>query len=339
MSNIFQSGLSIYDPITIGDRNLWIPSKELEGILDANLTGLSVYGLPIRRRSKVVKEAICQALGYPVPNTFIKTKPRFPGQDFDTYIQKSNNLQIWNEEIDPIRRYVIIRVSQEDIIEKVKVITGADLAPLDTTGTLTRKYQARMVIRDNPSLSHSNDTINIKALLNKAYAKTRFESNPTDYPSPDTLLPIPEIHKRLQTLIGYTFRDSGYDKERTRGAILQQLICEQLGYRHYHDDGRFPDIRNQLLEIKLQTSPTIDLGLISPASEELLDIPQIRGRQIRFCDVRYAIFSAYIEDGYVILDQYFLVTGEDFFRHFPQFQGNILNQKLQIPLPRDFFNR
>src|SRR5688500_7597811 len=113
VNNIARSGLSIYDPIEIGDPNLWIPSPDLEKLLNTSLGGMSVYGLPIRRRSKVVKEAVCTALGYPVPLTFVKTKPRFPGQNFDTYIQKSNNLQIWNEEISPIRRYVLIRVSSE----------------------------------------------------------------------------------------------------------------------------------------------------------------------------------------------------------------------------------
>ena len=41
-----------------------------------------------------------------------------------------------------------------------------------------------------------------------------------------------------------------------------------LGYSRYEDKGQFPDIRHQLLEVKLQTSPTIDLGLVLPSSTE-----------------------------------------------------------------------
>jgi hypothetical protein len=33
-----------------------------------------------------------------------------------------------------------------------------------------------------------------------------------------------------------------------------------------------------------------------------------------------------------------LTTGESFFTRFTQFQGKVLNKKLQIPLPRDFFD-
>lgn len=142
---IRNSGLSIYDPIDIGDPELWIPTSELEEILNLALKGVSLAGLPLRTRSKVVKGYVCQALGYPVPSSFRKTQPRFPGQFFDTYVQKSNNLQIWNEELAPTRRYVIIRVSEEDVITRVKVVTGDTLAWLDTTGTLTQKYQARLL--------------------------------------------------------------------------------------------------------------------------------------------------------------------------------------------------
>jgi len=88
------SNLSIYDDIEIGDPELWVPTPELEKILDEAMTGLSLLGLPLRTRSKVVKQEVCKALGYPVPSGFKKTQPRFPGQFFDIYTQKSNNLQV-----------------------------------------------------------------------------------------------------------------------------------------------------------------------------------------------------------------------------------------------------
>ena len=95
MEAIRESGLSIYDPIEIGDPEFWIPTPELEALLSRALKGISFAGLPLRTRSKVMKGHVCQALGYPVPSMFKKTQPRFPGQLFVTYIQKSNNLQIW----------------------------------------------------------------------------------------------------------------------------------------------------------------------------------------------------------------------------------------------------
>ncbi len=115
------------------------------------------------------------------------------------------------------------------------------------------------------------------------------------------------------------------------------LVCRQLGYTDYRDDGRFPDVRQQLLEVKLQTSPTIDLGLVRPDSEAALDVPQIDGQQIRHCDVRYAIFYALTDGATVTLTRFYLTTGQRFFSRFPQFQGKVLNKKLQIPLPSNFF--
>jgi len=68
------SGLTIYDPVEIGDPALWIPTPELEVLLDTALVGISLAGLPLRTRSKVTKEHVCKALGYPVPTSFAKTQ-------------------------------------------------------------------------------------------------------------------------------------------------------------------------------------------------------------------------------------------------------------------------
>lgn len=166
VSRISSSGLTIYDPVEIGDPNLWIPSSELETLLHESLVNTSLEGLPLRTRSKVVKQLVCQSLGYPIPKGFKKTQPRFPGQNFDIYIQKSNNLQIWNEEVSPERRYVIIRVSPEDMILKIKVVNGDSLSFLDTTGTLTQKYQARLVLgNEQKELIVDKDTTNLLPVI------------------------------------------------------------------------------------------------------------------------------------------------------------------------------
>ncbi|HEX8651477.1 MAG TPA: hypothetical protein VF708_11615 [Pyrinomonadaceae bacterium] len=336
---IKQSGFSIYDAIEIGDPTLWIPSRELEILLNKSLVGTSLKGLPLRSRSKVVKQHVCRALGYPIPPSFKKTKPRYPGQLFDTYVQKSNNLQIWNEELAPARRYVIIRVSEEDVVTCVKVVTGDSLAFLDTTGALTQKYQARLILGEaQAELVSDQDTDLLKPFV-QTYVELESTLSPIDHPTAGQLLSIKAIFEKLCSLVGQSFRDSGYDQERNRGAELHQLICKHLGYSNYRDDGRFPDVRHQLLEVKLQTSPTIDLGLVSPDSMEALDVPKIEGHQIRHCDVRYALLFAKTDGRQVTLTHFFLTTGEKFFSRFPQCQGKVLNKKLQIHLPADFFNR
>ena len=102
---IRESGLTIYDDLD-SRPDLYLTTEELQAVLSKGLRGLDL-NYPLRTRSKVLKSRVCEVLGYPVPASFRRSQPRFPGQDFDTYIQKSDNLQIWNEEVAPTRRYVV----------------------------------------------------------------------------------------------------------------------------------------------------------------------------------------------------------------------------------------
>ncbi len=335
--NIRSSGLTIYDPIKVDDPNLWIPNSALESLLNASLPGLSFTGLAPKSRSKVVKTAICKALGYPVPASFTATKEHFPGQNFHTYAQKNDNLQVWNYGIAPARRYVIARVSKDDVAQKIKVITGDELSRMSRTGTLTNKFQARLVCKDKDAeLISAIDTTMLRSAVNPGAVVSGL--SPTDNPKEKGLLPISTLFTRLQSLIGVCFSDSGQDQDRLRGEKLQRLVCEKLGYSTFADNGQFPDVLNQLLEIKLQTAQTIDLGRFLPNSQDPLGVPRLAGKQVRPCDVRYALFYASRNSGIVTITHFFLTTGEQFFLRFPQCLGNELNSKLQITLSPDFFD-
>ncbi|MEX3775402.1 hypothetical protein [Pseudomonas sp. MYb118] len=336
-SAISFSGLDIYTPIEVGDADHWIPTAQLETLLNESLRGLSLDGLALRTRSKVVKTEVCKALGYAAPASFKKTQPRFFGQQLDIYTQKSLNLQIWNEELSPTRRYAIIHIDEHDSISSVKVINGQELALLDTTGTITTKYQARLEVGiSSLELVSEQDTLPIRQHVRAGLTFDRSVS-PIQEPESGKLLPIDEIFSRLSPLIGLSFPDPGRTQERNRGAGLHRLICQQLGYSNYEDNGQFPDIRHQILEVKLQTSPTIDLGLVQPSSLGKLDIQQIGEFHPRHCDTRYAIFYAATDGVTVTLTHLLVVTGEDFFSRFRRFEGKVKNGKIQIPLPRDFF--
>jgi hypothetical protein len=338
-STIASSGKDIYEPIDVGDADHWIPPQRLEKLLNEGLRGKSLAGLPLRTRSKVVKSAVCEALGYPVPGSFRRAQPRFPGQQLDVYVQKTLNLQIWNEQLSPSRRYAIIQVDQADVITRVKVVGGSQLAVLDTTGTITTKFQARLEAGSRThELISQQDT---PPMLQHVGTGVMF--GPTVSPVQDAqsgaLLPIREIFERLSPLVGRRFPDPGVDQERNRGAALHRLVCKQLGYHRYEDKGQFPDIPHQLLEVKLQTSPTIDLGLIQPVSEDRLDVHRLGLLQPRHCDTRYALFRAESNGVQVMLTHLFVTTGADFYQRFRRFEGNVSNGKIQIPLPRDFFER
>ncbi len=337
--NIRQSGLTIYDPIAIGDVRLWIPTPELESLLDKGLRGMSLEGLALRTRAKEVRRRVCKVLGYPSPASFTRTQPRFPGQSFDVYVQKSNNLQIWNEQLSSTRRYVLVRVSGDDVVTRVKVVTGDTLSLLDPMGTLTQKYQARCIPGDKEAeLVVQNDTALLRPFLSES-VDLRSVATPVRHPRSGQLLPISTVFERLRPLVGKSFDDAGHDQERNRGATLHRLVCRSLGYATYQDDGQFPDVHHQLLEVKLQTSPTIDLGLVRPNSAEPLDVPQIEGKQIRHCDVRYAVFCGITDGETVTLTHLILANGVSFFKRFEPFEGQVLNEKLQIHLPADLFDR
>jgi len=248
-ANISASGLDIYEPISPTNPDLYIPNRALQEILDSSLKGTDLSGLALRTRSKIVKEKICEALGYPIPTTFTKTQPRFPGQNFDVYNQQSNNVQIWNEEISPLRRYVFVQIDSDNIILSVKVLSGDQLSELDNTGTLTSKYQA--IVRPLAELANLiiEDTTNVIEWCdtNTNLSKCR----PTANPVKGALLPIEYILTELQSIEGMSIPYLGASQERNRGAALHRLICERLGYSSYEDDGAFPDIFNQLIEIRV----------------------------------------------------------------------------------------
>ena len=335
-ANISSSGLGIYDPISPTNQDLYIPNTALQEILYSSLKGIDLSGLALRTRSKIVKEKICDALGYPVPATFTKTQPRFPGQNFDVYNQQSNNVQIWNEEVDPQRRYVFVQIDSSSTILSVKVLSGDQLAKLDNTGTLTSKYQAtvrslvelaNLIIEDTPLVI---EWYGANADLSKC--------RPTANPVKGAILPIKNILSKLQSIEGMSIPYLGASQERNRGAALHELVCKSLGYLSFEDDGAFPDIFNQLIEVKLQTSPTIDLGLHSPDGSDVVYHDTATEQKFINKDVRYVIATGTVQDDNIIILNVFVISGENFFTFFPRFQGRVKNSKLQIPLPKDFFD-
>ena len=166
----------------------------------------------------MLKSNVCTVLGYPVPEVFRKIQPRFPGQNFDTYVQKSNNLQIWNEEISGPRRYVLIRVNEKDVVTKVRVVTGDVIAAYDTTGTLTRKYQAKAKTPPTGSqLVSATDTASVTGRLITAV--------PPAWPR---FLVIARLYRELLKLIGTTIINPGITQERNRGGSLHEAVCKIL---------------------------------------------------------------------------------------------------------------
>lgn len=147
-------------------------------------------------------------------------------------------------------------------------------------------------------------------------------------------LPLSDLFASLRALVGTRVPDPGTDQERNRGGALHEAVCQALGMAGKEDMGTCPDILEQLLEVKLQTSPTIDLGLVSPDDETPLEAVVFA----KHSDVRYAVFYGVTDGRNVHLEHLVMCSGRDFFRRFQRFEGKIVNAKLQIPLPSTFFD-
>lgn len=331
------SALTIYDLVLPDRSDLFFSDQELELLLRHELRGLELLG-PIRTRSKTAKEVVASTLGYGIPATFKRTNPRFPGQDFDLYVQSNDNLQIWNQEVSPERRYVLIRPNENGIVRDVRVVRGKQLAEWDPTGTLTSKYQAKRILgRSGSMLVSAQDTARFAEVLKPGPVPADvLESQSSGAsPTPGSVLSIGEVFARVLRLNGTQLPPVGAEQDRVRGELLQTSVTHALGLAKHDNRRQWPDIVSQALEVKLQTSPTIDLGLIlptdpSPASS--LD------PSLRHCDARYVVVYGIVDStGRTTIQEIVVTTGADFFDEFVQFDGLVKNSKLQIRLPADLF--
>lgn len=331
---IAEHGFDIYRSLTDHPKLVYA-RPELEALLSHELIG-RVFEGPNKARGKAVKQAVAAALGYPVPASLRRIKPRFPGQDLEVHTQQSRNLQIYNEEVSPTRRYVVVGLNSRSEVTAVRVIEGAGLEKLDTTGTLTSKFQAkRLAGRTGSRLVSQTDTPSFVAELSPAEelsADVLRPLAPNESPKSGCVLSVAALHMKLLGLVGREFPYA--PSERQRGDELHRAACDVLGLGSHADTGRFPDIVCQALEVKLQLAGTIDLGLVSPDSEE----PAVTlSPRLRHCDARYLVAYATRHEGIFRVDCVVTSTGAAFFDEFRRFGGLVENRKLQIPLPRDFY--
>ncbi len=331
------SNLTIYDAVLPSHPDLFFPDDELEVVLRNDLAGRELAG-PIRTRSKIAKQVVAAALGYHPPSTFKRTRPRFPGQDLDVYVQTNDNLQIWNQEVSPERRYVLVRPDDMGIIRAVRVVRGQQVASWDKTGTLTSKFQAKRISgRLGSTLVSPLDTQRFREVLEPGLVSSRVlgAQGSGKRPVPGTVLPIAEVYRRVLTLARSQLPPVAAEQDRVRGELLQDAVTSALGLARHDNHGQWPDIVSQALEVKLQTSPTIDLGLILPSDRG----PAVAlSSSLQHCDARYLVAYGQVDSsGVTTISEIVVVTGADFFDEFVQFGGMVTNSKRQIRLPPDLF--
>ena len=115
---------------------------------------------------------------------------------------------------------------------------------------------------------------------------------------------------------------------------LERKVLKLLGYEIKGNSvlyGAFPDLRNQLLEVKVQDSTTVDLGRFSPEKEEIV----IEGKNLTTFDVRYLI--ALTNSKTEIIEGIILSPGEKLGELFSYVSDQ--SYKCQRAIPMAFFEK
>jgi hypothetical protein len=319
--------------------------SQLETYLTDALRGLSVSGLALKTRSAFIRQQVFAALGYEVPKRAraaggaptvdnVSGGALFGAQNADIYVQKSNNLQVWNEKLDVNRRYLVVIVDEADVVAGVRAFTGRTLAKWSRTGTLTSKFQAslKLVFSDAvPGHVCGRDTERTVQFIGRAKGTGCASAEP----ALGTLLSIQDLGAKLTKLIGTTVPYISAVDDKKRSAALSAAVGNALGYNDMGDTAVFPKIPAQMLEVKLQTSDTIDLGRTWPSSDSPLNFQGGRARMLRRRDVRFAVFYGTRIGDTIRLDKVVITPGERFWDVFATLQGKLRNTKLQIRLPEE----
>ncbi len=241
-----------------------------------------------------------------------KGVPKIAREFIDTYIVTSGtsyNLQVWNripaaetllikyESGESLKctdvRFIFVRIDTEkSIIASVIILTpGYIVENFGKFGQPTIKHQLLISRKVRKDIYESTDKIlsfpdSPKLSYHIRHDYLPPKSGMVDEPDIKNLFSIALLKKMVaEKLIGFKLNAAA---TKNRGQALEKRTLELLGYEVKETDllyGAFPDIRNQLLEVKVQDSPTVDLGKFSPEKDEIV----VTGSNLTTFDVRYLI--------------------------------------------------
>jgi hypothetical protein len=112
------------------------------------------------------------------------------------------------------------------------------------------------------------------------------------------------------------------------------MVATALGYTINNGEalaGGYPDIRHQALEVKVQDSATVDLGMYSPQFE--VEIPNLDG--ITTKNVRYLIALTNSSSG--VIEGIILCAGQYLSENFSYVADK--SYKCQRSIPMNFFDK
>lgn len=298
----------------------------------------------------------------PEDSYFKKTKKGIPKiliQCIDTYIVTSGesyNLQVWNRipnsssiliqynDGNAIRsndiRFVVVKIDMKsNKIESVIIMTPEFIeATFGKFGIPTLKHQ--LMISDKkrkeieslkPPILFESDTAIIKRLA-KCEKIIKQKASIKDNPELKNLYKLEVIRDSFQSrIIGMSIPSL---QTKNKGQLLEKEISDLLGYENKDVtlmEGLYPDIRHQLLEVKIQDSPTVDLGKYTPLILEkgFCDLENVTTE-----DVRYLIALTDKKD--LTVKAIVLMPGKNLGDNFSYVSDT--SYKCQRSIPMSFFN-
>lgn len=274
--------------------------------------------------------------------------PRLLLELVDTYIVTSGtnyNLQVWNRFPNSKSalveykngkkicacdiRLVFLKIDMlKSIIESVVILTPAYIEKkFGVFGKPTIKHQIIISEKKREEIKGvvllGTDTKRMLGICRKTYKQPTEKM--TDFPEKAKPFCIELLSKLVaEKLLGIKLQSSD---TKNRGQILERKTMALLGYKS-NLVGGYPDIPNQLLEVKVQDSPTIDLGKYSPEFEEAVY------SNITTKDIRYMI--ALTNSKTNVIESVVLVSGKDLCDIF-SFVGDT-SFKCQRSIPMSFFD-
>ncbi len=274
----------------------------------------------------------------------------------DSYIVTSGdmyNLQVWNRNpsYDSIQveyvngdtlntgevRFICTKINPlTNVIDSIVVLTPDYIVnkfgnfgkpTIKSQLIISEKSRSLIISKPNHILFYDdNDDIGNNNNINNIH---KFSIH--DEPSDESLLPLKKIKEIIvDKVIGKVIQPGA---TKNRGQELEEIIANALGYTISEKEllaGGYPDIRNQALEVKLQDSPTVDLGKYSPEYEET--IHKCTGFNTR--NMRYLIVLTNSETN--IIEGVVLSSGSKLGKHFTYIAEK--SYKCQRSIPMSFFD-
>lgn len=308
---------------------------------------------------KLVSECLtkyCDTAGDVEPLCAEKGVPKIKRELLDTYVVttgSSYNLQVWNRipNSDDVLieykngdkltcadvRFAFVKVNPESHVIESIIVTTPDYIErwFGKFGVPTIKWQLiisdskrKEIVSRNPPVLVEPD-LNLDEYLSEDI--TYHSMDMFDNPQAGEIASIKSLEPVLiKNLIGKKI-DSAATKN--RGQSLEYGIISLLDYDVDKDStlaGGYPDLPNQALEIKVQDSPTVDLGKYTPQFETEI----YSDLNITTENIRYLIALMGRETNEV--EGFILVPGKSLGDHFSYVADK--NFKCQRSIPMSFFD-